>query len=303
MPTQPRGWVSVWAIAVLFGVATAVQVVRDARFPQFSPVASVLYVPSGEVMKRLTLSFDALAADVYWIRAVQHFGSTRRSSAPKRYELLYPLLDIATTLDPSFNIAYRFGSIFLAEDPPGGPGTPDLAIKLLEKGVAASPTRWQYLQDIGFVHYWWRHDYPAAAEWFSKASAVEGAPWWLASLSASTLAQGGDRQASRALWQTLRDSADEEWLRNDAVRRLAQLDALDQIEALSELVRTFGERGGARPFTWDGLVRAGLLRGIPVDPTGVPYYLGGYSGAVDLGDGSTLAPLPSEPPSARRAKS
>ena len=36
------------------------------------------------------------------------------------YALLYPLLDITTTLDPRFNIAYRFGAIFLAEPYPGG---------------------------------------------------------------------------------------------------------------------------------------------------------------------------------------
>ena len=54
------------------------------------------------------------------------------------YPLLYPLLDLTTTLDPVFNIAYRFGSIFLAEPYPGGAGRPDLAITLLEKGLARS---------------------------------------------------------------------------------------------------------------------------------------------------------------------
>ena len=39
------------------------------------------------------------------------------------YQLLYPLLDITTTLDPHFNIAYRFGAIFLSEPYPGGAGT------------------------------------------------------------------------------------------------------------------------------------------------------------------------------------
>lgn len=296
-------WTKAALLVGLMAVCVATQLRREASYPQFEPSERVLYVPSGAVLSRLTLSFDALAADVYWIRALQHFGYTRRSPAPKRYELLYPLLDLATTLDPHFNIAYRFGSIFLAEDPPGGPGRPDLAIALLEKGVAASPGRWQYLQDIGFVHYWWRHDYKAAAEWFERASRVPGAPWWLASLSASTLAQGGDRQASRALWQTLRDSADEAWLREDAARRLVQLDAMDQIDELTRVVQTHVDRGGARPLSWEAIVRAGLLRGLPIDPTGVPYYLGAYSGTVDLGDGSPLAPLPSEPPATTRPPS
>ena len=72
--------------------------------------------------------------------------------------------------DPQFNTAYRFGAIFLAEPYPGGAGRPDLAIALLQKGLAARPDKWEYMEDIGFVHYWWRHDYEAAAQWFQRAA-------------------------------------------------------------------------------------------------------------------------------------
>ena len=74
------------------------------------------------------------------------------------YELLQPLLDLTTTLDPFFTVAYRFGAIFLSEVPPGGPGRPDQAIALLEKGIAAQPGKWQYFHDIAFVHYWQLRD-------------------------------------------------------------------------------------------------------------------------------------------------
>ena len=123
-----------------------------------------------------TLGFDALAADLYWIRAIQYFGGRRgcRREPRQDYDLLYPLLDLTTTLDPHFNIAYRFGAIFLAEPYPGGPGRPDLAIALLEKGLRGMPDKWEYMQDIGFVHYWWRHDYPGGARWFEAASQVAG---------------------------------------------------------------------------------------------------------------------------------
>ena len=41
-------------------------------------VERLLYVRSGEAAKRIALAFDALAADVYWIRAIQHYGGDRR---------------------------------------------------------------------------------------------------------------------------------------------------------------------------------------------------------------------------------
>ncbi len=152
--------------------------------------------------------------------------------------------------------------------------------------------RWHYLQDIGFVHYWWLGDYRTAAMWFQKAGDIPGAPWWLRSLAAVTLAQGGDRRSSRVLWQSLRESADNDWLRTNAGFRLAQLDALDAIDQLTAVVSAFRARTGQFPASWDALVRARLLRAIPADPSGAPFVLDPASGAVTLAASSSLHPLP-----------
>ena len=74
------------------------------------------------------------------MRTIQHYGRDRRSArTASRFELLYPLLDLTTSLDPQFNIAYRFGAVFLAEPPPSGPGRVDQAVALLEKGLRQNP--------------------------------------------------------------------------------------------------------------------------------------------------------------------
>jgi hypothetical protein len=292
--------------ALLLGGAAAAQHVRETRFPPPPPNEDTLYITSGTAARRLTVGYAALAADLYWIRAIQYYGGAKlridklRASGARPsgngtdYALLYPLLDLTTSLDPSFNIAYRFGAIFLAEPYPGGPGRPDLAVKLLEKGLAARPDKWEYMQDIGFVHYWWRHDYRTAAAWFEKASQVPGAPWFLKSLAATTLAQGGDRQSSRLIWQSLQQSADNDWLRNEAGRRLMQLDAADFVDQMQVEVNR-ARAAGMAASTWEDLVRAGRLAGIPVDPTGVPLQLD-PSGHVDVSPASALFPLPDEPP-------
>ena len=210
-------------------------------------------------------------------------------------ENLYPFLDLATSLDSRFVVAYRFGAIFLSEPPPGGPGRPDLAIRLLEKGLAATPDRWQYYQDIGFVHYWWTGNYAKAADAFSKGAATPGAPWWMQSLAAVTLAEGGDRKTSRLLWRALSQTADNDWLRRDAQRRLVQLDALDQIDQLQALVARARLAGLTAPWSWVQLLDARILTIIPIDPTGIPYAIDMTSGRVDVGRQSPLWPLPTEP--------
>src|SRR6185503_14964586 len=122
---------------------------------------------------------------------------------------------------------------------------------------------------------------------------VPGAPWWLRSLAATTLAQGGDRQSSKVMWEAIRQSAEIAWLRQDAERRLVQLRALDEIDALQRAVDEHARRTGHPPADWAALVRGGVLRGVPLDPTGTPYEL--EAGRVRLSRSSPLYPLPTEP--------
>ena len=286
------------ALVVLLAAVVALQVGRERLAPLPLPrdAGAVIYVQSPDVVRRAALSFDALAADLYWIRAIQHYGGTKRSADPHAsYAQLYPLLDLTTSLDPRFNVAFRFGAIFLSEPAPNGPGRPDLAIALLEKGMKAQPQRWEYAQDIGFVHYWWRRDYRTAAEWFVRGADM-GGPDWLRQLAAVTLARGGNRASSRRLWQEVLAGADEDWLLRMARERLLQLDALDQIDGLRRLAIDY-ERRMQRPLqSWTQLQQAGYLRGVPRDPEGVPYLLDGARGVITLAPDSPLNPLPVEPP-------
>ena len=292
----PRGaWLSGALVVALMTAVVGLQYMQG-RLEAATPdtAENLLYVRSPAAMTRMALSYDAVLADLYWIRAVQHYGGTRLSTDPeKQYDLLYPLLDLTTSLDPRFNVAYYFGSTFLAEAPPNGPGRPDLAIALLEKGLRAQPDQWEFVQWIGFVHYWWRQDYVQAGQWFLRAAEFPDAPFWLRQLAATTLAEGGNRDSSRLLWQEVARTAVNDAFRDEAARRLLQLDAMDQIDQLRQIVEAFRQRYGSGPASWEDLGRAGYLRSIPADPTGVPYRLDGV--VVVLGEGSRLFPLPVEP--------
>jgi hypothetical protein len=282
------------ALLALMAAAVTMQVWREHRYPEDDPATEMLYVPSSGVLTRLALSYDAIVADIYWIRAIQYYGGRRLSSASvKRYDLLYPLLDLTTSLDPDFSVAYRFGAYFLSEPAPTGAGRPDLAVRLLEKGMRAREKRWEYPYDVAFVHFR-NGDFRLAGEWFRQAAQVPGAPNWLEPMAAVTLARGGDRQTSRAILQGLYAGSEVKWLRDSAAWRLQQLDALDAIDALQHITREYARRHGRPPADWQTLVRAGLLRGVPRDPAGVPFVLNPSSGSVTVGRESTLRPMPGE---------
>jgi hypothetical protein len=280
------------AVVVLLVSVIATQVALDGAFTTYTPATNVQWVQSTGLMRRLALGFDAFVADVYWIRAVQYYGGTKLSTAErKNYDLLYPMLDMTTTLDPHFTIAYRFAAILLSEGYPNGPGRPEDAIKLLEKGIKVTPDKWQYYHDAGFVEYLWRANPKGGAEWFLKGAKVRDAPNWLEPLAAGVLAEGGERSAARLLWTQMLQTAEHDWLRQTARTRLAQMDAEVQIEQLQPIVNGFYDVAGRFPSGWSDLIRAGRLRGVPVDPANVPYALDPESGAVDVAKASPLYPL------------
>jgi hypothetical protein len=241
------------------------------------------------------MSLKALAADMYWLRTIQHFGGDRLSNRRDRpFELLQPLLELTTTLDPYFSAAYRFGAIFLSEPPPGGPGRPDQAIALLEKGLRAQPNRWQYAQDIGFVHLWHGGDAKEAAMWFRRAGEMPGAPNWLGPMAATTMTNA-DRGVAEAWLKDMAEHASEAWIRRIAEHRLSQLAAMADIERLEALVPQFQKRMDRNPTGWPDFQLTGLISAVPLDPAGVPYEYFPASGRVRLNPRSPLAPLPELP--------
>src|SRR5712671_3968796 len=106
-------------------VATQVQAARERAYPAPPVDEDAVYITSGSALRRLSGAYNALAADLYWIRAIQYYGGAKRRLAERppgpepppslvavdspEYNQLYALLDITTTLDPRFDIAYRFG--------------------------------------------------------------------------------------------------------------------------------------------------------------------------------------------------
>ncbi len=288
-------------VAVGLVGAISLQVARERWYPTVGSPVDEVYFTSGDGIDRLALSFKSVLADVYWIRAIQYFAATRLTGQPvSRQDLLYPLLDIATTLDPAFNIAYRFGAIFLAEGRDRGLSQPALAIRLLDKGFAHNPRKWQYLYDKAFVYYWTYRDARTAAYWFGEAGKVPGSAEWLPGLSAYMLAQGGDRRSSRFLFQQILQTAEHDYMRTTAQWRLGQLDVLDLIDRLNPVLDRYALTTGSRATGWGPLLAGGWLRAVPVDPDGLPLIIDPTTGRAAIDPTSTFFPLPEEPPPAAR---
>jgi tetratricopeptide (TPR) repeat protein len=259
-------------IALLAGsLLVGVQQRLDAALADYRTEEQLLYLSSGEWVKRLSLGYDGLMACLYWTRAVQHFG--RQRLGEKEYKLLYPLLDITTTLDPQLILAYRFGALFLTEKPPGGPGRPDQAVALLEKGIRENRDYWRFWYDLGFVYYRGLQDYPRAAAAFYKGAQHPDAAPWMRVMAAKVEAEGGTRDHARFLWTELYNSTDDPIIRQSALSHLIGLRVDDEIEFLQGLVSRYQQETGKLPASFAELATAGIIRGQPLDPLGNPYQI------------------------------
>jgi tetratricopeptide (TPR) repeat protein len=241
----------------------------------------VLYVSSPSILKRLSLGYDGLLADIYWTRAVQYFGGKHHVGA-QEYKLLAPLLEIATTLDPHLTVAYDYGANFLAPKPPDGAGMPERAVKLEEFGIARNPDQWRLYYQLGFIYYMELHDYEAAADAFARGAQRPGAHEFLKLMAARMAEHAGDTDMARMMWTTTYESSTEMSIRANAAAHLRALRVDDDVTTLEKLVDVYRERTGHLPGSFFDLIREGILRGVPVDPLGRPYKLSA-NGHVELG--------------------
>ncbi|HTZ33580.1 MAG TPA: hypothetical protein VMH31_14060 [Methylomirabilota bacterium] len=245
-----------------------------------------LMLRSPRMLKRLSLEYAPLVGAIYWTRAVQYYGEKHRLHQ-SNLALLWPLLDIATTLDPQILPAYRFGSIFLGEKPPGGAGEPDRAIELLNRGIKANPDAWRLYQDLGNLYYFDLHDYPKAAAAFDEGSKNPQSFIWMKVMAAKIAAQGESPETSYFLWKQVYETTADPSIRKNAEEHLVLMQAELEMKSIDQLADQFEKQTGHRATRMSELVDARLLKSVPRDPNGYPYVLG-EGGKAELNLNSPL---------------
>ena len=263
------------ALVVVVGMACAVLLLRwtDTLRPPADPNAidESLYL-NGKTARRISLGFNGLMADWYWMRSLQYVGKkiintpedvSIDSLGQLNLKLLAPLLDTATTLDPEFMDPYEYAAIVLpAVDV-------QQAIRITQKGIDANPNAWKLYHHLGYI-YWQQRDYQAASEMYGRGAQIPGAPAWMEAMKAKMVGDGGSRATAREIYKRMYEQAGEEQVKDMARKRLLQLDSFDQRDILRKLFADYKTRTGKCPDSWREMEPVLRALRIPVDQSGAP---------------------------------
>ena len=239
-----------------------------------STSAQVLYLPSGEYLKMVSLGFPELLADAIYIWSIQYYSDYE---AEDRYEFLEHIFgNVISELDPLYVDPYLIGALIMSVEAKDD----EMALRLLDKGIAAIPDEWILPFEAGFLCYNVLGDHARAARYFEKALAAPGVPPVVSRLRADMYHRMGDKRSSLGYWQEVYQEAETEYVENVAWQHVHDLTIEVHLEDLSRAIAAYTPSDGSYPPHLQALVGAGLLESLPADPEGRPYAYDRFSGEV-----------------------
>ena len=208
--------------------AIASQVALEGKFAAATEtLPPVTWLRSPELCAACALGFDALLADVYWIRAVQYYGDAEAldgeeegirppPSAARHHHDTGPAIQHRVSV-------WRDPAVGGLSQRSRGPGPGDCVAPERHsrnaRPVAVLPRRGVRRSTGGDTTIRPRRN--GSSKQRSCRMHLGGSQ----PTAASMLARGGDRNSARALWTELATTSDQDWIRNSAKKALLQLDA------------------------------------------------------------------------------
>lgn len=232
--------------------------------------------PDPDWARLASFGFDSLAADYYWIQAIQIVGSDR--GAGGRGREIGDLVDVVTSLDPWVGHPYRFAAIWMNDDE----ATVRRANALLERGIAHHPNDWRNRFYLGFNHFFFLGDREEAARVLEPALELEGRPGYLDLLVARLHSESGGLDAAAAFLQGLIAEAPTQTARDAYVDALYEIEVERRARILDTARARYVERHQRDIDSVEDLilVEPPILRRIPAEPRGGDWMLRDGTGQI-----------------------
>lgn len=261
-------------ITILLG-AVVLSEVRLGGIPREDPLGrELLYLPSPEMLRIMSLGNPGLVADVLYLWSIQYYSFYRPH---ERFLYLETVYNLITDLDPLYVDAYRIGALIMQIQTGGDQNEIDAAVRrLFDKGLRNLPDDWQLAEAAAWDFFIRFKDRETAIHYAEIATQRPGAPprikrmigVWRDKEGAWTL------DDSIEYWRRALEDAENEWdsflCRNQFYDAVTARDR----KKLEPLLEAFVTHYGICPASWEDLIQAGALRQVPLDAFGDPYGIG-----------------------------
>ncbi len=219
-----------------------------------------VFVPRPTQARYSALGFDGVAADYYWLLAVQVLGRARADTGGKS-ELIGRLIDVVTTLDPWVGHPYRFAAVWLIDSLE----SVQAANRLLERGIAYHPRDWRNRHYLGFNHFFYLGDTQAAAEALEPAVGLPKAPRYLGALVAKMRADHEGLETSARFLVSLAAASEDGYARAGYMKALDEVETERRARRLDDARVEYRRRNGRDITRVEDLLLGSIpvLRGLP----------------------------------------
>jgi hypothetical protein len=261
-------------IAVLLSVVVLSEI-QLGKIPREDPLGrELLYLPSPEMLKILSLGNPGLVADVLYLWSIQYYSLYQPH---ERFLYLETVYNLITDLDPLYVDAYRIGALIMQIQTGGDVKELKAAVRrLFDKGLRNLPDNWQLAEAAAWDFFIRFKDQETALHYAEIAAQRPGAPprikrmvgVWRDKENAWTL------DDSIEYWRRAVEDAENDWDRTMCRNQFYDAVTARDRKTLEPLLAGFSARFGFCPKDWEDLIRAGALRQVPLDAFGDPYGIG-----------------------------
>ncbi len=230
----------------------------------------LLYLPSPEMLRLASLGNTGLFADLLYLWAIQYYAQYQPRD---RFLYLEPVFNLITDLDPLFHDAYRVGALIMQLPATEEAKHKAAVIRLFDKALRQMPNNHEIAEAAGWDMYIRYRDKAESVRYFEAAVAMPGAPHRLQRFLGVWKQEGEAWSFVDALayWQEVRAEAETDYDRNLSERQIYRLYAARDEELLSSMLERWSRRHGRCPSSWQEMIDAGWLGGVPEDYFGQPY--------------------------------
>lgn len=276
---RQEGWrtAGLWLLLIACAFTwTVPQLSIDYRRNRWVESEALLFLPTGQYLKTVSLGHQELVADLLYLWSIQYYGH-HRTAEGRRY--LWRIFEVITDLDPRYQDAYLTGALIMAVDMDDA----ELAIQLLERGAASNPGEWIY--PVEAAHYAWMTlgDYERAAAYFDRALTIPGVPPVVRRARAGMIEFAGNFGQALSLWVEIWREAVEggdERIAAIAWQHVYDLDVEADLSELRQAIERYRVQQGAWPASLDELVSTSLLGSLPRTAADEPYLYDAAGGRI-----------------------